>query len=104
MIEMAYDDDLTSRADCENLWQRVLLQAVEDAIHGVRGSERTVMRARMIRQARAWLTIPNRDFNEVCSLAGLDPEAVREAVTKQLATAPTPEALSAPKRRSEVTA
>jgi hypothetical protein len=96
MTEAAYDDNLISRADCENLWQQVLLQAVNDAVRGINVSGDTASsRVRLIQEARDYITIPNRGFNEVCSLAGMDPEAVREAVTKQIATAPTPEALIA---------
>lgn len=95
MTEAPYDDNLTSRADCENLWQQVLLQAVNDAVRGISGGGESAMtRARLIQQTRDYITIPNRDFNEVCSLAGMDPEAVRERVKPMIDAAPSPEELA----------
>lgn len=93
MTEAPFDDNLTSRADCENLWQRVLTVAINEAFtgEGILGSREH--RIREITAARRYVTQYNRDFNEVCSLAGLDPDAVRERMAKQLATAPTPEEL-----------
>lgn len=103
MIEAPYDDDLISQADCENLWQQVLLQAVNDAIRGIKDSNIATTRARLIQQARDYITVPNRDFNEVCSLAGLDPEAVRERVAPMIAAAPSPEELANPEAQSRLT-
>jgi len=95
MTEAPFDDDLISQADCENLWRRVLAMAVEDALQGKKmGSDTAASRVRLIQQARDYITIPNRDFNEVCSLAGLDPEAVRERVVPMIAAAPSPEELA----------
>ncbi|PZX46438.1 hypothetical protein LX76_04651 [Cereibacter changlensis] len=48
---------------------------------------------REIRHARIYLTKPNRDFNDVCHLAGVDPQATRERLTKLIAEAPSPEEL-----------
>lgn len=104
MTEAPYDDNLISQADCENLWQQVLLQAVNDAVRGIKVSGDTAAsRVRLIRQARDYIIKPNPDFNEVCSLAGMDPEAVRERVAPMIAAAPSPEELAgpeAPSRRS----
>lgn len=58
------------------LWRRVLVQAVRDAL-GVRllkDSAEEVMRA----QARHWLEGRSEDFNHVCALAGYDPDMVRD--------------------------
>ncbi len=105
MTEEPYDDSLISQADCETLWRQVLLLAVNDAVRGVGSPGHSALtRARLTQEARDYITKPNRDFNEVCSLAGMAPEAVRERVVKQLATAPTSEevieakAIKAPKR------
>lgn len=93
MIEAPFDDNLTSRNDCETLWQRVLSVAVNEALTGEGILGPREQRIREIEAARRYFTRFSRDFNEVCSLAGLDPEAVRERMVKQLATAPTPEEL-----------
>lgn len=99
--ETAYDDDLISRADCETLWQEVLRLTISDAIQGVvtSGVPRR-NRVRLIQEARNYLTYPNRDFNEVCRLAGMDPEAVRERLVPLIAAAPSPEELVSPKTSS----
>lgn len=58
------------------LWAAVLMTAIQDAMGNVRGAKGSIDSE--TRKARRWLTVPNRDFNEVCYLAGLDPVAVRE--------------------------
>lgn len=63
------------------LWCAVILQALDDA----RGPSWDVPE-REVARARAWLTQPNVDFDEVCHLAGLDPEAVRERARAVLAS------------------
>ena len=61
-----------------SLWANVILQAVHDATDGGtvdgRNSGRDVVRS----QARNWFNLRNRDFIDVCNLAGLDPDAVYE--------------------------
>lgn len=56
------------------LWIGVLAQAVSDVTNPSQGE--------FFRQARRdairWFKHGGRDFNEVCHLAGLDPEAVRD--------------------------
>lgn len=62
-----------------SLWAAVIQVAIEDAqgnVKGESGSRASKDRAR--RQAVEWLTKPSRDFDDVCHLAGLDPEAVRQ--------------------------
>ncbi len=92
---MDFDDDLSAIDGRENLWREVLFLAIRDAVMGVRiGARDRCDRARLTHEARNYILHYNRDFNEVCSLAGLDPEAVREHVAKQIAAAPTPEELA----------
>lgn len=67
-----------------SLWCAVIKQAFDDAI-GAAISTTTELEQR---QARLWFTRPNRDFNEACYLAGLDPVAVRERAAQAIETAP----------------
>jgi hypothetical protein len=69
-----------------SLWCAVVLAAIDDAI-GRRipvDSASATTRARVRDEARDWLLKPNRDFDFVCSLAGFDPDAVREGVVPLL--------------------
>ena len=61
---------------CRHLWQRVFLQALRDAIAEYKRplSEHRAVRA----SARTWLDSNSADFQEVCSLAGYDPEMVND--------------------------
>jgi hypothetical protein len=59
------------------LWCAVLLNVIEDAQRTITDGMSVGDRADII-SARDYLTKPNRDFNLVCSLAGLDPTAVRD--------------------------
>jgi hypothetical protein len=94
MTEAAYDDDLASADDCAALWQQVLLQAIRDALHGNDVDSTGDAGAFQIRKARDYITIPNKDFNEVCYLAGMDPQAVREHVRPMIAAALSPDELT----------
>lgn len=67
-----FDED--SEAASRRLWCAVILNAIDDA-KSTATSARTQDDAR---KARVWLTVPSRDFDEVCYLAGLDPNAVRQ--------------------------
>ena len=72
-------------AHARRLWCAVILQAITDAriqIGPVDTKGRGLEKERAVR----WLTLPNRDFAHVCSLAGLDPKAVRERVAGMLAS------------------
>lgn len=61
----------------QSLWASVIQVAIEDAKGNTKGIDgpSALMESK---RARLWLTKPNKDFNEVCYLAGLDPVAVRE--------------------------
>ncbi|PVA06115.1 hypothetical protein [Thalassorhabdomicrobium marinisediminis] len=88
-------------SDATSLWREVLYLALQDALHGPRlsGAQRTKIKETY--KARAYFTVPNADFNQVCHLADLDPIAVREAVAAQIKTAPTPEELIGAKKRGK---
>lgn len=85
-----------------NLWCEVLLRAVDDALHGPQVNDGT-SRLRVISEARSYLTTPSKDLSLVCSLAGVDMEALIDRMKRQLATAPTPEELIAGQKVSRVT-
>lgn len=108
----SYHDDITHPDSARALWAAVLHQTVNDAIHGVytgSGGANTVKaRLQLINEARRYLTTPSRDFDEVCTLAGLDPEAVRDHAIRLIAAAPPPEELTSksagpPKRAKRLT-
>lgn len=67
------------------LWCAVIHQAISEAKGEVVAATSAVNRQRIIDEARDWLTRPNRGFNEVCHLAGLDPVAVRERAQRMFA-------------------
>lgn len=68
------------------LWCAVLRQAVIDATQMPSATAPKRVHAEK-RQARAWLTKNSEDFRDVCHLAGMDPEAVREHAVRVIATA-----------------
>ena len=77
------------------LWSEVLLQQVNDALYGARGSDIPKKdRALFTRQARAYLTMANRDFDNICNMIGLDPDAVRDRMRSAISKAPSPEELA----------
>lgn len=78
----------------QGLWSEVLLTVISDALTGVSETGTPQSRAHSIRAARQYLTRPNRDFNMVCHLAGVDPVATRERLAVQIAQAPSPEELA----------
>ena len=69
------------------LWCAVLHEAVTDAVHGPTAVQSGTItekgRTATWQRARDYILRPNRDFLDVCELAGVDPVAVREAVAKQ---------------------
>jgi hypothetical protein len=58
------------------LWQAVLLRAVTDAT-AVDPAGDDSRRAKQ--DAIRWLTLGGRDFREVCSNAGMDPDFIQDA-------------------------
>ncbi|MEO9630972.1 MAG: hypothetical protein ABJG14_11090 [Sulfitobacter sp.] len=85
----------------QNLWREVLLVTVQDALSGCTssGAPKTA-RLKATQEARRYLTDANPDFEMVCTMADLDPVAVREAMIKRLLDAPSPEGLGATKRQA----
>lgn len=84
------------------LWQIVLTQAVNDALIGVTSNGEGGTRQSKIRNthaARAYFTKPDKDLAMICTLAGLDATAVREAMIKRISEAPAPEDLFTGSRR-----
>lgn len=95
-----FNDDLTVIDARENLWRAVLLNTIEEAVHGgVAGISDAKERLQLIVKAREYLTKSSRDFGIVCTLAGLDPEAVRDRAIRLIAEAPSPEELATTSRR-----
>jgi hypothetical protein len=66
------------------LWRAVIRQAITDATSPL--SQRKGVRLDQIR-AREWFTKPNRDFEETCQLADMDPDHVRNRVIPLIAKA-----------------
>lgn len=97
---MHFDDDLSAIDARENLWREVIAVAIRDALFGVSTGDSIETRIRQTYEARAYITVKNRDFEEVCYLAGLDPTAVREHLSRQIAKAPSPETLLSLNKRT----
>ena len=96
-----YNDDLSVIEGRENLWRAVLMTVINDALAGISaGIDSEQDRIRLTYEARNYILRYNRGFNEVCSLAGLEPDAVREHVAKQIAAAPLPETLCTTNKRT----
>lgn len=65
----------------QEMWASVVQLAFSDAT--ATSTSKTAPATRLERQqARDWLVGNSRDFREVCSLAGVDPDAVREQAQK----------------------
>lgn len=77
------------------LWQVVLMTAIDDAVSGVPATScpNPARRVRMTIEARAYITTPSRDLSMVCTLAGLDPAAVLDRMRARIAAAPSIEEL-----------
>lgn len=73
------------------LWQAVLYRQVEDATFTVAEGGDYKTRLRTCQEARSFLTRPSRDLSIICNNAGMDMQAVIEAMTKRIAEAPSPE-------------
>lgn len=89
---------------CKDLWRSVLTAAINDAVYGTVANNVSISmqsKVTVIKESRSYILIPNKDFNEVCYLAQLDPQAVREHVSKLIAVAPTPEELAIPLKKGQ---
>lgn len=69
----------------EHLWRAVISQAIADATQPL--STKRLSQRMDQQRCREWFTRPNRDFRDVCELAGLDPERVRTYVRPLIAEA-----------------
>jgi hypothetical protein len=69
----------------KNLWQAVLLRAIEDALRPTMMGSAGFDRDKAIQEARDYLTKPSRDLSMVCNLAGLDMQAVIDRMKVQIA-------------------
>ncbi|MEY4863780.1 MAG: hypothetical protein RLZ51_1875 [Pseudomonadota bacterium] len=79
----------------QQLWRRVVLQAVRDAlVLTLPAKDPAVKRDR--REARAWIERGGKDFQEVCTLAGFEPDVVRDW---WLSIRDTPQKIEAAARR-----
>ena len=77
-------EDYQHRILCRNLWISVLLQNISDAFFPLKmtrslvtGKRRSVITRQDIFEAREWLLNDSKDFKDVCSWAGFEPEDVR---------------------------
>lgn len=68
----------------KNLWQAVLMRAVEDALRPPIMDTGALSREKALRDARAYLTRPSRDLSMVCNLAGLGMQAMIERMKVQI--------------------
>ena len=82
------------------LWCEVLMMAITDATNGICEAPTQAARISAVERARRFLTNPNADFNELCYLAGVDPQATRERLVKQITQAPDPDTLASRDGRS----
>ena len=60
----------------QKMWQSVVVKAALDATSNPSSSSDDYIAQK---NADVWLRTGSRDFKEVCSLAGLDPDFIREA-------------------------
>lgn len=77
-----------------SLWRAVIDQAITDAC--------STAKDRIARDAHAaahrWLFKPSSDFDQVCALAGFEPDQVRRYATERLSRTDKPEPPKAPTR------
>ena len=85
------DDDEDRLCGYRDLWQSVLLQAVEDALIGIpaRSGMDPARRAAEINAARRYLTKPSEQLDLLCNLAGLNTQAVIDRMKIRIADAPS---------------
>ncbi|QNQ63107.1 hypothetical protein IB024_05040 [Brucella sp. 6810] len=98
-----YDDSLICAKASQSLWRSVLHLAIQDALRDAKYGRSEQAHYNFTCTARRYILTPNKDFNEVCSLAGLDPVAVRERVKPLIEANPlrTPEPVTRKKREAE---
>lgn len=77
-----FSQDLPDHFNERALWVAVITNAINDATGWPPGAARQHEAERMRREARQWLTEGSMDFIDVCCLAGIDPDALREAMLR----------------------
>ena len=82
------------------LWQAVLQRQVDDALSGPQGILPSNS-VGTIKAARRYLTSRGKGLDMVCTLAGLDPQAVVEAMRRRIAAAPSPEQVARDHKRRD---
>lgn len=92
-------ESLSATKSERELWQEVLLLAVDEALHGPKHVLDKKQKLHMCRSARAYITTPSRDLSMVCAFAGLDMQAVIERMRVQIANAPAVEDVVSSARR-----
>jgi hypothetical protein len=76
----------------QGLWLAVIARAFEDATSGLTTAGIGRANAARVRQeAINWFADNTRDFRDVCILAGLDPDAVRQGAMRAIKEAPAPQ-------------
>lgn len=68
----------TATDQCRLLWRIVIDRAIKDAAGEDLPNGTPFKRACVIVEAQNWFTRADHEFQEVCELADLDPDAVRE--------------------------
>jgi len=67
----------------QTLWRSVIDQALSDACGvGIRCGVTESVSSALRRSARAWFWHKTEDFRDVCDMAGMDPNAVRDRAIK----------------------
>ncbi len=64
----------------QKLFRAIITLALEDVLSNSQGRHESVVKA----EAHDWLMSDSEDYRNVCSIAGLDPDWVRERYTKAL--------------------
>ena len=71
-----YTEEIDQTKKCTALWNRVLLQLINDATYKKKHEkERNPSMERDCRDAQYWLTNRGKDFGFVCDLAGISAQA-----------------------------
>lgn len=76
------------RSPERDLWQSVLMQAITDARLEPSCWPVPVSAYEAAAEARTYLTTPSKDLSHVCSLAGMDVDALLERMQRKIAKVP----------------
>jgi hypothetical protein len=85
MKQAEFPSDNNRRTGEQRLWLNVILQAITDATRRLNRPTNDNLNSRLdVLRAREWFTVPSKDFDAVCELADLNPEAVRAFAERQI--------------------